>query len=265
MGPSEPLVLCLAGWVEYPYSQTNYAAATAGVALQPPAIERLARRREVAGDRASRRLPGRPAATDDARPDRASSPARGASCGSRPTWSATTTRRSSPCATGRPRSRFASSRCRWRGPTWAIAATRARSRPTARQPLLYDYDHVDPAPLARLCGQADAVRRRCRSSCEPTTTSFAWSGPATRFGSSSMRRGCLRCRPAGREATSCAASAIARTQTRSRRASDTVEPLPWRGMPAYPFAREVTRPLDEAYQSYLRTYQTRPAGGDRSR
>ena len=29
-------VLCLAGWVEYPYSQTNYAAATAGVALRPP-------------------------------------------------------------------------------------------------------------------------------------------------------------------------------------------------------------------------------------
>ncbi len=34
------LVLCLAGWVEYPYSQTNYAAATAGVMLKPPAIER---------------------------------------------------------------------------------------------------------------------------------------------------------------------------------------------------------------------------------
>ncbi len=33
-------MLCLAGWVEYPYSQTNYAAATAGVALKPPAIER---------------------------------------------------------------------------------------------------------------------------------------------------------------------------------------------------------------------------------
>ena len=32
-GPSDRLVLCLAGWVEYPYSQTNYAAATAGVAL----------------------------------------------------------------------------------------------------------------------------------------------------------------------------------------------------------------------------------------
>ncbi len=34
------LVLALAGWVEYPYSQTNYAAATAGVTLRPPVIER---------------------------------------------------------------------------------------------------------------------------------------------------------------------------------------------------------------------------------
>ena len=38
--PQDRLMLCLAGWVEYPYSQTNYAAATAGVVLRPPAIER---------------------------------------------------------------------------------------------------------------------------------------------------------------------------------------------------------------------------------
>ncbi len=39
-GTDDRLVLCLAGWVEYPYSQTNYAAATASVPLQPPVIER---------------------------------------------------------------------------------------------------------------------------------------------------------------------------------------------------------------------------------
>jgi hypothetical protein len=40
-GPDDSLVLYLAGWVEYPYSETNYAAATAGVRLEPPSIERL--------------------------------------------------------------------------------------------------------------------------------------------------------------------------------------------------------------------------------
>ena len=44
--------------------------------------------------------------------------------------------------------------------------------------------------------------------------------------------------------------------------SDTVEPLPWRGMPAFPFASpSVKRPSDPLYESYLRAYQTRPAGG----
>ena len=65
-GPGEPLVLCLAGWVEYPYSQTNYAAATAGVALKPPAIERLGADGSVADDRAARGISGRAAAADDA-------------------------------------------------------------------------------------------------------------------------------------------------------------------------------------------------------
>ena len=67
--PSDRLVLCLAGWVEYPYSQTNYAAATAGVSLQPPAIERRATT-GAGTDRAPRRLPRRHAPAHDPRPDR---------------------------------------------------------------------------------------------------------------------------------------------------------------------------------------------------
>ena len=44
-------------------------------------------------------------------------------------------------------------------------------------------------------------------------------------------------------------------------ASDTVEPLPWRGMPAFPFAPGVVRPANSTFEAYLREYQTRPAGG----
>jgi hypothetical protein len=43
--------------------------------------------------------------------------------------------------------------------------------------------------------------------------------------------------------------------------SDTVEPLPWRMMPAFPFVGEAARQLDPTYRAYLREYQTRPAGG----
>jgi Flp pilus assembly protein TadD len=41
LGPGEPVALFLAGWVEYPYSQTNWAAAQAGLRLQPPALDWL--------------------------------------------------------------------------------------------------------------------------------------------------------------------------------------------------------------------------------
>ena len=37
---SDRLSLCLAGWVEFPFSQTNYAASTAGVPLRLPVLER---------------------------------------------------------------------------------------------------------------------------------------------------------------------------------------------------------------------------------
>jgi hypothetical protein len=43
--------------------------------------------------------------------------------------------------------------------------------------------------------------------------------------------------------------------------SDSVEPLPWRVMPAFPFTSPAVRPNDPAYEAYLREYHTRPAGG----
>ena len=102
-GPTDRLVLCLAGWVEYPYSQTNYAAATAGVALRPPVLERRRGRRDLGGDRPPPRLSRRAPPDDDRRPDRQARPAPAACSGSRPTWNATGTRRSSPSATPRGR------------------------------------------------------------------------------------------------------------------------------------------------------------------
>jgi hypothetical protein len=39
-GAKEPLVLCLAGWTDYPYPESIYAAEQAGIALLPPVLER---------------------------------------------------------------------------------------------------------------------------------------------------------------------------------------------------------------------------------
>ena len=39
--------------------------------------------------------------------------------------------------------------------------------------------------------------------------------------------------------------------------SDRIGPLPWKGMPEFPFKKGETRPSDPAYAAYLKTYQTR--------
>jgi hypothetical protein len=39
--------------------------------------------------------------------------------------------------------------------------------------------------------------------------------------------------------------------------SDQVGPLPWRGMPDYPFGPSGERPVDAPYRAYLSEYQTR--------
>ena len=66
--------------------------------------------------------------------------------------------------------------------------------PDGRQPLLYDYDYVDPAPLARFSGKLTRYGDVAPLLARPTTTSFAWSGPAMRCGSSSTRRAFPLCR-----------------------------------------------------------------------
>ena len=131
--------------------------------------------------------------------------------------------------------------------------------PDGGQPLIYDYDYVDPAPLAgfpgkltrhgdvaglladdddQLClvGPGDEVRLEFAAANLPPLPP-GW----TR---SYVVRGIGYCKDADPFTAT----------------SDSIEPLPWRGMPAFPFGREVKRETDPAYDSYLRHYQTRPAG-----
>lgn len=40
LSPQQPAVLCLAGWTDYPYPESIWAAAQAGVSMKPPRLER---------------------------------------------------------------------------------------------------------------------------------------------------------------------------------------------------------------------------------
>jgi hypothetical protein len=255
-GPADSLVLCLAGWVEYPYSQTNYAASTAGVALLPPVVERL---------------------RDDGTWD-VIEPHAGYPAGlPRMTTLDLTGKLTGPRCTLRLRTNM---ECYWDQAFIAVrdpaAPVRVKSLPVARAtlgyrgycrevspdgrlPLLYDYEYVDPAPLARMSGRltrygdvAELLRSDDDRLClvgpgdEVRLAFDARQAPALPEGWT--RRYVLRSVGYCKDADPATAT------------SDSIEPLPWRLMPAFPFGIDVRRPETSSYLDYLRTYETRLSG-----
>ncbi|WP_337177856.1 FG-GAP-like repeat-containing protein [Paludisphaera sp.] len=259
-GADDGLLLTLAGWVEYPYSQTNYAAATAGVSLSPPAIERL---RDDGAWETIEPHAGYPAGLPRMTTLDLTGKLTGPRCVLR-------IRTNMECYYDRA---FIAVRDAEAERTLRVASlpvaravlgprgyTREVS-PDGRLPLMYDYEYVDPAPLARMSGMltrfgdvADLLRADDDLLCvvgpgdEARVEFAADSVPPLPEGWS--RSYVLRSVGYCKDADPFTAG------------SDDVGPLPWRGMPAYPFADpDAARPLDPEYEKYLRTYQTRPAGG----
>lgn len=257
-GPEDRLVLGLAGWVEYPYSQTNYAASTAGVTLRPPALERL---RDDGSWEVIVPHAGYPAGLP------------------RLTTLDLTGKLTGPRCVLRLRTNM---ECYWdqafvsvieRDPKHKVSAlpvSRAvlgyrgylrEVSPDGRLPLLYDYDYVDPAPLARMSGKltrsgdvAPLLRDDDDQLC------LVGPGDVVRLEFDAKLAPPL---PEGwTRAFILRSVGYCKDADPFTAASDTVGPLPWRGMPAFPFGPEGERPIDPSYREYLRTYQTRTAGGE---
>jgi hypothetical protein len=249
--------------VEYPYSQTNYAAATAGVVLEPPAIERL----EADGRwRLIEPHAGCPAGL----PRLTTLDLTGKLGGERCVLRIKTNMEcyyDQAFIAVRDRSAEKSLRIRSLPVARAVLGYRGYTRevsPDGEEPLIYDYDHVDPAPLARLSGKltrfGDVARLLQK---DDDQLCLIGPGDLLRLEFEATKLPAL--------APGWVRSYVLRSYGYCKDAdpftagSDTVEPIPWRGMPAYPFDREVTRPSDAEYESYLRTYQTRAAGGEHPR
>ena len=181
-----------------------------------PSIERRRDDGTLGSHRAPRRLSRRLAAADDARPDRqARRPALRAADQDQHGMLL----RPGLHRRARPRGRGVAPRddaARWPGPSLGYRGYTREVSPDGRQPLLYDYDYVDPAPLARFSGKLTRygdVAELLQDGRRP-----ALPGRARRRGPARVRRAgpARRCPRAGRGATSCGRTATARTPTRSR-------------------------------------------------
>ncbi|MDR3620260.1 MAG: FG-GAP-like repeat-containing protein [Paludisphaera borealis] len=259
-GPEDRLVLCLAGWVEYPYSQTNYAAATAGVSLKPPVIER---QREDGSWQVIEPHAGYPAGLPRMTTLDLTGKLGGGRCVLR-------IRTNMECyydqafvavrdadaekalkVTSLPVARAALGH---RGYTREIS-------PDGRLPLVYDYDYVDPAPLARMSGRLTRYGDVAKLlQADDDQHCVVGPGDEARIEFAALELPAL---PDGWTRSYVLRSiGYCKDADPFTAGSDSVEPLPWRGMPDFPFADPKTeRPRDPAYERYLREYQTRPAGG----
>ena len=254
--PDQKLVLCLAGWVEYPYSQTNYAASTAGVVLKPPVLERKT------SDGSWEVLdphPGYPAGLPRMMTVDLTGKLGGPSCVLRLTTNM-------ECYYDQAFVAVPDASCTIRTTTLPVARANLRDRgylrevsPDGRLPLLYEYEYVDPAPLARMEGfltRHGDVTRLLSSDDDQFCTVGPGDEARLEFEAKSLPK-----LPEGWTRSYVLRSVgYCKDADPFTAGSDSVGPLPWRGMPPYPFETKTERPLDLDYSAYLREYQTRPAG-----
>jgi len=257
--PADRLVLCLAGWVEYPYSQTNYAAATAGITLKPPTIER---RRDDGSWQVIEPHGGYPAGLPRLTTLDLTGRLAGPPCVLR-------IKTNMECyydqafVALRDQEAEASLRVVTLPAARAVLGYRGYTReisPDGEQPLIYDYDYIDPAPLARLSGKLTRYGDVARL-LENDDDLLCVVGPGDEVRIEFEASG-LPPLPAGwTRSYVLRACGYCKDADPFTATSDSVEPLPWREMPAFPFGPDVKRRSDAAFESYLREFQTRPAGG----
>jgi tetratricopeptide (TPR) repeat protein len=252
-GSSDRLVLCLAGWVEYPYSQTNYAAATAGTSLKPPVLERLGSDGKwvvIDPD------PGYPAGLPRMMTVDLTGKVSGPSCVLR-------IRTNMECYWDQAFIAVRDDSARLKTTSLTVTAASLGYRgytreisPDGRLPLLYDYDYIDPAPLARLAGNLTRygdVARLLQS--DDDQLCLVGPGDEVRLEFDARSLASL---PTGWTRSFVLRSiGYCKDADPFTATSDHVGPLPWKGMPEFPFKHGETRPADPSYDAYLREFQTR--------
>jgi tetratricopeptide (TPR) repeat protein len=258
-GQDASLWLALGGWVEYPYSQTNYAAATAGVALLPPSVER---RRQDGSWETIESDAGYPAGLPRQTLLDLSGKLTGADCVIR-------LRTNMECYWDRAfiavsdRAAQAQVRVTPLPVTQAWLGYRGFTReasPDGRPPLLYDYDHVESAPLARMSGRLTRYGD-VAGLLQDDDDRFCLIGPGDEIRLEFDAQKAPELPPGWIRSFVLRTVGYCKDADPFTATSDNVGPLPWRGMPAYPFGPQGERPRDAAYATYLGEYLTRPTGG----
>jgi hypothetical protein len=255
-GPGDRLILGLAGWVEYPFSQTNYAAATAGIALKLPVLER---QQPDGSWKVIDANAGCPAGLTRLTTRDVTGKLTGTRCVIRLRTNLECYWDQAFVATIEPNARTRVTPLRVSRSMLGYRGYVLEASPDGRMPMLYDYDSPLPMPLAQMSG----MLTRYGNVTELLTKDddhlcLVGPGDEVRIEFDSARVPPL---PAGwNRIYVLRAVGYCKDADLFTAAGDTVGPLPWRGMTPYPFGPTGNRPQDPEYEAYLREYQIRPAG-----
>jgi hypothetical protein len=276
-GPNDRLILCLAGWTDYPYPESIWAATQAGVPLLSPRLERMDEKghwQTLIADA------GFPAGLPRMMTLDVTGKLTGPRCRMRlrtnmevywdqifvaPVIQVLRTRQGDRETKGPGDKETGSDNVRMSVREVSRANLAARGcmqefSPDGKQPTIYDYDRLQSIPVARLAGMmtrfgdvTELLRDR--------DDRFVIFGPGddltVEFDAQSLPE-----LPAGWKR-----SYVLKTWGYCKDCSlftatgDTIEPLPFHQMSKYPYGPEEHYPNDPLHQDYLRRYQTRSVGG----
>jgi Tfp pilus assembly protein PilF len=264
-GPKDPLALCLAGWTDYAFPESIYAAGQAGVDMQFPSLERLG-----ADGKWQTVLPdiGIPAGLPRMMTVNVTGKLGGPSCVIRVRsnlhvfWDQIFI---APLVQRTAADSVASSPLLRLTPLEVAKATLASPgcaqeyTPDGKPPTLYDHDRIDSVPSAQLRGYltrtGDVTELlKARDDC----LVIYGPGDEVRVAFDASRLPPL---PAGWKR-----SYVLRTWGYSKdpgpftATNETIEPLPFAKMSRYPYGTDEHYPTDPAHAEYRRKYNTRRVG-----
>jgi tetratricopeptide (TPR) repeat protein len=254
-GLKDRLVLCLAGWTEYPYPEAIWAATQAGVETKAPVLERRA------ADGTWQTLvadAGFPAGLPRMMTLELTGKLGGPRCVLRLRTNLEIFWDQIFVAPLLPAGAFRSTSLEVGTATLAARGCVQEYSPDGRQPTLYDHDRLETTPVARVSGRLTRLGDVTELLRE-LDDRFVIFGPGDEI-TVAFDAGRLPPLPVGWKR-----SFVLRTWGYTKDTGpftahgDTVEPLPFRAMGNYPYGADRRHP-DEEYQ---RLYNTRPAGARR--
>jgi hypothetical protein len=268
-GPKDRLLLCLAGWTDYPYPESIWAATQAGVALLPPTLERLGtdgKWQTLVVDA------GFPAGLPRMMPLDVTGLLGGSRCVVRlrtnmnvywdqifvaPLLDRVPAAVAS--AKGYTSGVIRATPLQVSQATLETCGCAQEFSPDGRQPTIYDHERRESVPVARLAGRLTRTGP-VTELLQDQDDRFVIFGPGdevtARFDARrlpDLPRGWTR-------------SFVLRTWGYSKdngpftATGDTVEPLPFRSMSKYPYGPDEHYPNDPVHEEYRRRYNTRSVG-----